>query len=110
MQDRLQLQFERAFALYIAEALASLSTCGTLPLSRTSNTWLTAVTMPTLHAHNSRHRELVPGLARASLFSPRHRFSGHVGRQCYLPLCESTYPLPSRSQFPVPFKQLISRY
>lgn len=101
MQDKLHLQSERNFALCIAEAHASLSTCGTLPHLRISITWLTTMIVRTLHAHSSRHRELVPGLASASLFSLRHRFSGHVGRQCYLPLCESTYPLPSGPQFPV---------
>jgi hypothetical protein len=51
-----------------------------------------------------------PGLARASLFSPRHQFPVHVGRRCYAPLCESTCPPPSGPQFPIAKRQLISSY
>ena len=60
---------------------------------------------------STRHRELNPGLARASLFSRRHRLSVHVGRRSYPPLCVSTCPPPSGPQFPVAKKwRLISRY
>ena len=49
---------------------------------------------------STRHRELIPGLARTSLFSRKHRLSGHVGRRYYPPFCVSTCPLPSGPQFP----------
>ena len=49
---------------------------------------------------STRHRELIPGVARASLFSRKHQLSGHVGRRYYPPLCVSTCPLPSGPQFP----------
>jgi len=49
VQDKLQKQSGRAFALRIAEAFASLSTRGPLPLSRISITWLTAAAVLTKH-------------------------------------------------------------
>ena len=50
VQGRLPMQPGKAFALRIAETFVSLSTCGTLPLSRISITWLTAAAVLTTHA------------------------------------------------------------
>ena len=50
---------------------------------------------------STRHRELIPGLARASLFSRRHRFSSHVGTRNDPRIGMSTHPPPGRPQFPV---------
>jgi len=50
---------------------------------------------------NARHRELIPGLARASLFSHRHRTSGNVGTRSYPRLDMSTHSPPGEPQFPV---------
>ena len=46
---------------------------------------------------STRHRELIPGLARASLFSHRHRLSGHVGRRCYPPTLRKYVPAAKRA-------------
>ena len=71
LHGRLPMQSQRAFALHIAETL-----CLAFYL------WHTPTLVDFKHLVDfTRHRELIPGPARASLFSRRHRLSVDVGKQ-----------------------------
>ncbi len=71
LHGRLLMQSRRAFALHIAETFRLAFYL-----------WHTPTLVDFKHLVDlTRHRELIPGPARASLFSRRHRLSVDVGKQ-----------------------------